>query len=187
AEDGIRDFDVTGVQTCALPISILVLAMLLTVTLFRLADVQRAMRNNVNANMVWVISQAHIESLMLGDAVQHQLIQPESTTDMALRYQMLLSRIGVLNDGPQRRALQAIGMADTIAEQSEAVLRLGDVIVAADAGRVAYEHVRSVLDGFNALLLKASGKAMVAQWEEAGTRIDTYRNAVLTILFLMIG
>lgn len=171
-----------------LPIlAIIVLAMLLTVTLFRLADIQRAMRNNVNANMVWVIYQAHIESLMLGDAVQHRLIDPESTSDMALRYQMLSSRIGVLNDGPQKRALQAIGMAESIAKQAEAVLRLGDVVGTVDVGRAAFEHTRSVLDGFNALLLKASGKAMVAQWEEAGTRIDTYRNAVLTIFFLMIG
>ncbi|NLN68074.1 MAG: hypothetical protein GX143_07925 [Alcaligenaceae bacterium] len=48
-----------------LPIlAIVVLTVLLTVTLFRLADIQRAIRNNVNDNMVWVIYQTHIESLI---------------------------------------------------------------------------------------------------------------------------
>ncbi len=172
----------------ALPIlAIIVLAILLTVTLFRLADIQRAMRNNVNANMVWVIYQTHIESLMLGDAIQHRLIDSEPKSDITHRYQMLSSRIGLLNDGPQKRALQAIGMADLIASQAHAVLQLGDRIRVADGERTDYEHMRGTLDAFSALLLKASGKAMVAQWEEAGTRIDTYRNAVLTIFFLMIG
>src|SRR5690554_2685602 len=102
----------SGVLGYVLPIlAIIVLTVLLTVTLFRLADIQRAMRNNVNANMVWVIYQAHIEGLMLDDAIANRLIDPESPNDVALRYQMLASRIGVLNDGPQKRTLQAIGMA----------------------------------------------------------------------------
>lgn len=172
----------------ALPVlAIIVLAILLTVTLFRLTDIQRAMRNNVNANMVWVIYQTHIESLMLGAAVQHRLIDSESKhDDIAHRYQMLSSRIGVLNDGPQKRALQAIGMADAIAGQAEVVLRVGGQF-GVKGGRADYERLRGVLNEFSALLLAASNKAMVSQWEEAGTRIDTYRNAVLTIFFLMIG
>lgn len=171
-----------------LPIlAIVVLTVLLTVTLFRLADIQRAIRNNVNDNMVWVIYQTHIESLMLADAVQHRLVDPESAHDITHRYQMFLSRISVLNDGPQKRALQAIGMADMIAGQAETVLRLGNRIGTARAGQTDYEHLRSALNELNALLFNASNMAMVAQWEEAGARIDTYRNAVLAIFFLMIG
>src|SRR5690606_9294493 len=111
-----------------LPIlAIMVLAILLTVSLFRLADIQRAMRNNVNANMVWVIYQTHVESLMLANAAQHRLVDPGSDSELLHRYQMLLSRISVLNDGPQKRALQAMGIAETLTIQANAVLKLAQL------------------------------------------------------------
>lgn len=171
-----------------LPIlAIMVLAILLTVTLFRLADIQRAMRNNVNANMVWVIYQTHVESLMLANAVQQQLVDPGSDSDLLHRYQMLLSRISVLNDGPQKRALQAMGIAETLTIQANAVLKLAQLFEGDTIDATGYAQIRQTLGIFSATLQSASGKAMMAQWEEAGERIDTYRNAVLTVFFLMIG
>lgn len=177
----------SGVLVYALPVlAIVVLTILLTITLIWLAEIQRAMRNDANANMVWVIYQTHIESLKLGDAVQHRLIDPHSDTDIGHRYRMLLSRIDVLTDGPQERALQAIEMAEVVADQASLVLQWGERLQA-QAERANYEQLRGALDAFSAALQVASNKAMVAQWEEAGARIDTYRNAVLTIFFLMIG
>lgn len=176
----------SGVLGYVLPVlAIIVLMILLSVTLFRLSEIQRAMRNNVNANMVWVIYQTHIESLMLSDAIQHRLIDAEAQDDIAHRYQMFLSRIGILNDGPQKRALQAIEMAGPLARQAEVIVQLAPAS-AADS-TFDYEPLRVALDAFNGLLRTASNRAMVAQWEEAGARLDTYRNAVLTIFFLMIG
>lgn len=171
-----------------LPIlAIMVLAILLTVSLFRLADIQRAMRNNVNANMVWVIYQTHVESLMLANAVQHRLVDPGSDSELLHRYQMLLSRISVLNDGPQKRALQAMGIAETLTIQANAVLKLAQLFEGDTIDATGYAQIRQTLGIFSATLQSASGKAMMAQWEEAGKRIDTYRNAVLTVFFLMIG
>ncbi|WP_165972632.1 sensor histidine kinase [Paracandidimonas soli] len=163
------------------------LAILLTVSLFRLADIQRAMRNNVNANMVWVIYQTHVESLMLANAVQHRLVDPGSDSDLLHRYQMLLSRISVLNDGPQKRALQAMGIAETLTIQADAVVKLAELFENGTIDAAGYAQIRQALSIFSATLQSASGKAMMAQWEEAGERIDTYRNAVLTVFFLMIG
>lgn len=171
-----------------LPIlAIVVLAFLLTITLFRLADIQRAMRNNVNANMMWVIYQTHVESLMLANSVQHRLVEPDSDSDLLHRYHMLLSRISVLNDGPQKRALQAMGIAETLTLQADAVVELAGLFENDAVDAAGYAQIRQALSTFSATLQSASGKAMMAQWEEAGERIDTYRNAVLTIFFLMIG
>lgn len=171
-----------------LPIlAIMVLAILLTVTLFRLADIQRAMRNNVSANMVWVIYQTHVESLMLANAVQHRLVDPDSDSDLLHRYQLLLSRINVLHDGPQKRALQALGIANTLTVQANAVLALDELFDNDTIDEASYAQIRQALSRFSATLQSASGKAMMAQWEEAGERIDTYRDAVLTVFFLMIG
>ena len=168
-------------------LTIIVLIILLTVTLFRLSDIQRAMRNNANANMVWVLYQTHIESLMLEDVVQHQLIEPSVNNEYSHRYQMLISRISVLNDGPQKTALDSIGMADTIAQQSEAVLELAAKFHANETSSKDYKLLRETLRTLNKSLLTASNRSMISQWEEAGARIDKYRNAVLRIIFLMIG
>lgn len=171
-----------------LPIlAIMLLAVLLTVTLFRLADIQRGMRNNVNANMVWVIYQTHIESLMLETAIQQQIIEPNTKDDIAFRYQMLLSRINLLNDGPQQRALQGIGMDSSIDLHTKSIASLAANIAETKLGPEDYQQTLRALGSLNVLLSEASSKAMVAQWEEAGARLDMYRNAVLTILFLMIG
>lgn len=178
-----------SVLAYALPIvMILVLAILLSVTLSRLAAIQHNMRDNVNANMVWVIYQAHIESLMLANALQHaqhtdQLHSPELTH----RYHMLLSRINVLNDGPQSRALDNINVSDPLLGQSHAIAALLHHALEANSPTLATSVVLEQLEAFTLSLLQAANQAMVAQWEEAGSKVDRYRNAVLTVIFLMIG
>ena len=105
-------------------LTIIVLIILLTITLFRLNDIQRAMRNNVSTNMMWVLYQTHINSLMLSNAIQHHLLNQKSSHEVAHHYQIFLSRINMLNDGPQKRRLQDIGIADRIAIQTELVKHL---------------------------------------------------------------
>lgn len=168
-------------------LSIIVLTVLLTITLFRLNDIQRAMRNNVSSNMMWVLYQTHIKSLMLSNAIQRRLLDQDSSNALAHRYQLFLSRISMLDDGPQKRSLQGIGMADRIATQTEIVMRLGTRIDSVEATTMDYEHMLTALETLNTLLLNASNKSMVAQWDETGAQIDAYRHAVLTIFFLMIG
>lgn len=168
-------------------LAIIVLIVLLTVTLFRLSDIQRAMRNNASANMVWVLYQTHIESLMFENALQHQLIEPSANNEFSHRHQMLISRISVLNDGPQKTALDSIGIADKVAQQSEAALELAAKFHANETSSKDYKLLRETLSTLNKSLLTASNRSMISQWEEAGARIDKYRNAVLRIIFLMIG
>lgn len=166
---------------------ILALIILLTIALSRLANVQRAMRSTASANMIWVIHQANVETLMLKNAAQHQLLAPESKNELPHRYKMLLSRINVLNDGPQKRALQTINMAELFANQAAEVARLGNFLEADNLERTDYERLKDALNTLSTLLHQAASKAMVAQWETEGARIDSYRNAVLTIIFLMMA
>lgn len=166
---------------------VLVLTVLLVVTLLRLTSVQREMRINFNANMVWVLYQAHAESLTLGDALRQQQLNPQATTDIPFRYRLLLSRIDLLDDGPQLRALQAIGADQVMAQQTAAIRDAGKLIASADLSISAMQQMEAALQAFNTLLTTVSSQAMIAQWEEFGARIDQYRNAVLIVLFLMIG
>lgn len=168
-------------------IAIIVLVMLLAVTLYRLTGIQRDMRNNASANMTWVIYQTHVESLLFTNAVQQSLIAPHEDSNLTHRYQMLLSRIDILSDGPQQRALQAMGQAEPLLEQARLTRQLGPRFEQGNIDPSDYESTRQVLHTFNDLLQRASGQAMITEWEAAGARLDRYRNAMLTIFFLMIG
>lgn len=168
-------------------ITIVVLLALLAMALFRLSDIQREMRHNTNANMVWVIYYAHLESLRLTDAVQKKALDPSATIDLSFRYQMLLSRVNLLYDGPQSRFLNEIGLLAELRRQKATLDDVEPLLNFEYLTTVQLEHLQQALNDFSALMLKASGRAMTAQWEELGAGIDMNRNAILTVLFIMIA
>ena len=168
-------------------ITIVVLLALLAIALFRLSDIQREMRHNTNANMVWVIYYAHLESLRLTDAVQKKALDPSATIDLSFRYQMLLSRVNLLYDGPQSRFLNEIGVLAELHRQKAALDDVEPLLSLEYLTTAQLEHLQQTLNDFSALMLKASGRAMTAQWEELGVGIDMNRNAILTVLFIMIA
>lgn len=168
-------------------ITIVVLLALLAMALFRLSDIQREMRHNTNANMVWVIYYAHLESLRLTDAVQKKALDPSANIDLSFRHQMLLSRVNLLYDGPQSRFLNEIGVLAELHRQKAALDDVEPLLSLEYLTTAQLEHLQQTLNDFSALMLKASGRAMTAQWEELGAGIDMNRNAILTVLFIMIA
>lgn len=168
-------------------LTILVLIVLLIVALVRLAAIQQEMRYNTNANMVWVIYNAHLESLRLMDMVQKQALNSQDNVDAFFRYQMLLSRVNLLHDGPQARFLEKINLIDHLAIHSEAIKEIKPLLRQTDLSVSELIKVQNTLDSFSELMLKASAEAMTAQWDELGAGIDMNRNAVLAIIFIMIG
>lgn len=169
-------------------LAIITLTVLLTLALLRLSEIQQDMRNNANANMLWVVSQAQTESLLLGDAVYRRFIDPQAQVDIELRYNLFLSRLNLLSEGPQARFLADAGIAPALSSHIAAAREMGPWLYTQepDDSSVIY-RLQATLQPLVALLATVSSKAMVTQWEEAGARLDMYRNAVLTIIFLMIG
>lgn len=169
-------------------LAIITLTVLLTLALLRLSGIQQDMRNNASSNMLWVVSQAQYESLLLGDAVYRRFIDPQAQVDVGLRYNLFMSRLNLLSEGPQARFLEDIGATAVLSGYIQAARDMPQWLTAAAPGDVAVVlRLQAILQPLVALMSAASGKAMVTQWEEFGARLDNYRNAVLTILFLMIG
>ena len=168
-------------------ITIVVLLALLAMALFRLSDIQREMRHNTNANMVWVVYYAHLESLRLTDAVQKKALDPSANVDLSFRYQMLLSRVHLLHDGPQSRFLNEIGMLTELHRQKAALDDVEPLLYLEYLTTAQLEYLQLTFNNFSALMLQASGRAMTTQWEELGAGIDMNRNAILTVLFIMIA
>ena len=145
-------------------ITIILLLVLLGVALFRLSVIQREMHYNSNANMVWVVYYTHLESLRLTDALQKQALDPEAEVDLLFRYQMLLSRLNLLHDGPQARFLDEVGLLDELKTQAVTLHQVEYVLTAGSLNTAQLEHLQHILNEFSTFMLKASGRAMTAQW-----------------------
>lgn len=169
-------------------IAILVLTVLLTITLLRLTGIQRSMRNTANADMVWALSQAHLESLQLSSAIYARMVRPDDPHDILFRYDMLVSRINLLDQGPQQRYLNKISAGVALIPHIEALRALDGSLHELQAGRLErVPAVQETLQAFHSAVAVVSARALIAQWEEIGDRLDRYRNAVLTVIFLMMG
>lgn len=169
-------------------VAIVALTALVAAALLRLAEIQHDMRSNVSSNMLWVISQARAESQRLSVAIYKHTGNPSDPADLSLRYSMLMSRLNLLSSGPQGRFLSAIGADAEMAAQVAALNAMAGWIAQPALGNAAViENIQASLQSLSGMLAAASTKAMVTHWEEAGARLDMYRNAVLKIIFLMIG
>lgn len=167
--------------------TIVLLLVLLAVALFRLSTIQREMRYNSNANMVWVVYYTHLESLRLTDVLQKRALDASADVDLEFRYQMLLSRLNLLHDGPQARFLDQVGLFNELKLHTDRLQQIEHLLTVDPLSAEQLKTLQQRLSEFSAFMLKASGRAMTAQWEELGAGVDMNRNAVLTILFIVVA
>lgn len=160
-----------------------VFAALLGFSLMRLSQIERDMRIEATQNMLWVISRAHVASLGLSEAIAHRAPGQSGGSDVDLRYNIFLSRLALLNEGPQLRRMEALGFASEILALENSADSLPRLLAELDAGASdAAATIQSVLDPFNSLLGRAANAAMVAEWDELGLRLDTYRDHLWQII-----
>ncbi|MBE7734082.1 sensor histidine kinase [Devosia faecipullorum] len=143
------------------------------------------MRIEVTQNMLWVISRAHISSLQLGEAVAGSVAGEVDAGQMELRYNVFLSRIALLDDGPQRRRMDALGAAAPLDALHGSLPELGTLVMSARPETMP--RIRALLAPYNAALTEAANKAMVAEWDDLGATLDATREQLWQIILLMIG
>ncbi|NYT66066.1 HAMP domain-containing histidine kinase [Alcaligenaceae bacterium] len=167
--------------------AVVTLTLLFIMALVRLAEIQQDMRHNVSANMLWVVTQTQAESLTLSAALHAVESNQPQSQDLTQQFNLLHSRLRLLLEGPQRRYLDQYHLWPLLAQPSEQALQLGPLIKQISAGQLPPSVALDVLEPLNAILRQVASKTMVVQWEEMGGRMDKYRDAVLVIIFLMIG
>lgn len=168
-------------------LTIIVLIALLTAALLRLGNIQQEMRHNTNINMTWVTYYANLEGLRLLDAVQKKALDPQANVDVAFRYKMLISRVQLLQDGPQYRVIEEIGLGSELHRQTQNIEGLDFLLTSLPLSPAELTQVQQVLGSFVTMMMQAASQAMTIQWEELGAGIDSNRNAVLAIIFIMIA
>src|SRR5690606_18523169 len=85
---------------------VLVCLGLLGLAAWQLVQLERQMRIGATENMIWVFGQAQIEALNLALALSDEAVPQQVHT----RFDILLSRLTLLEGGPQRRFLEDAGI-----------------------------------------------------------------------------
>lgn len=169
-----------------LPIlTIVIFVLLLTFSLIRLSDIERDMRIEATQNMLWVISRAHVASLQLSEAMAKRTIGGADPSDLELPYNVFLSRLALLDDGPQRRRMEALGFAGSLNNFRGKLPELDLLVTGHDKNDM--QGVQALLHPFNAMLGQAANKAMVIEWDELGETLDTSREQLWQIIVSLIG
>src|SRR5690606_33444747 len=170
----------------ALPVSAIVLfVVLLAFSLMRLSDIERNMRIEATQNMLWVISRAHVSSLQLGEAVAGSSAGDVDAAQIELRYNVFLSRLALLDDGPQRRRMEALGATAALDALRGSLPELGALLMRSKPEVIP--RIRALLAPYNAALTNAANKAMVAEWDDLGATLDATRKQLWQIIISMIG
>lgn len=164
-------------------LAIAVFAVLLAFSLLRLSQIERDMRIEATQNMLWVISRAHVSSLRLSEAVAHRALGESPDADLELRYNVFLSRLTLLEGGPQLRRMEMLGLSAELDTLGSTTDKLPALLADVAAGSIeSAAAIQAILTPLNRFLGRAANAAMVAEWDSLGLRLDTYRNHLWQII-----
>ncbi|MFP4137419.1 MAG: sensor histidine kinase [Halomonas sp.] len=168
-------------------LAILAFAAFLTFSLVNLHQVEQDMRNTVSENMLWVVTQAQVASHRLDEAV-HRLALGDEDVDPELRYDVLSSRLVLMNEGPQRRYLAELGFDEDL----NRALRRQEAIAARleDLQPGAEEIAHGIHDELKPMMLQLNRMAntvMVEEWEATGARLDRHRDSLVQVIASVLG
>lgn len=168
-------------------LAILAFSAFLAFALVRLFQVEKDMRDNVDENMLWVVTQAQVASHRLDQAVSRRAMGHRGS-DPELRLDILASRLTLMDDGPQRRYLASQGLEsplDAALDDLQALLATVDDNEGESRFRPA--TLMPHLDGLMDRLNRIANAVMMAEWESTGARLDTYRSSLLQVIGSVIG
>lgn len=165
--------------------AVVVFAVLLTFSLIRMFEIENAMRVEAEQNMLWVLHQSEVAALRLSETAALADLGEATPDDLSLRFDLLVSRFSLLNDGPQRRFLESTGFSDDLDYLSGTLDSIAPLIAGFTPGDGA--PLRVALAPFPRLFGRAANAAMIAEWDELGGRLEVYRDQLRQIIASLIG
>lgn len=166
-------------------VAVVVFAVLLTFSLTRMLEVENAMRVGAEKNMLWVFHQSEVAARRFTETAALIDLGEAAPEDLALRFDILKSRVAILNDGPQRRFVEEIGYDDELDRIAAALEAMTPVVADYSPGDGA--RLRDALKPAPAFFGRAANKAMIAEWNDLGGRLETYRAQLRQIILFLIG
>lgn len=151
-----------------------VLAIFLGALIFALAQsssLERDMRIAATQNMLWVVTQTQMEIYALALAVS----VPDRDADaVAQRYDLAVSRLNLMQQGPQARYLEALGHLDEVERMTAALLDL-DPQRHGHSARL-FDALAQLSADLHPQINRIANDVMITDWDKAAARLDTYRD-----------
>lgn len=151
-----------------------VLALFLGALVFALAQsstLERDMRIAATQNMLWVVSQTQMEIYALALAVSG----PGRNDDViARRYDLALSRLSLMQQGPQARYLESLGHLVEVELMTAALLKLDPQ--QNTPGAALHDALAELTADLHPQINRIANDVMITDWDKAASRLDTYRD-----------
>lgn len=159
---------------------------LLFFSLMRLSMVEKAMRSNVDENMIWVITQAQVAGHRLQEAVyRHSTDDPEARPE--LRLDVLYSRLTLMDQGPQRRYIRTLGFEPLLDDTLEQLNQIDALLVGYFEQQQTANDIYRATQPLLTALNRMANAIMMAEWETTGERLDTYRDSLMQVIYSAVG
>lgn len=143
---------------------------------WQLVQLERQMRISATENMIWVFSQTQIEALNLALALSEGAAPQQVLT----RFDVLVSRLTLLEEGPQRRFLEGAGLSGALSGWRNGLLAL-DPARGGDP-----EALRAHVTALVSALRSRASQVMSEEWQIQAARLDRlghlHRLALVSVL-----
>lgn len=154
--------------------------LLFSYAMVQLVQVDRVLRYNVGENMLWLVTQANREAQRMLLA----LARHDGSEDLSLRYDILFSRVLLIEEGPQRKYFALLGL-EGLTQRVEVLLdRLGDTLEDPDA---PFEVVVAAATELDEVLRLMSNETVLAERALRGEKHDQQRAAMQILLLSVLG
>jgi signal transduction histidine kinase len=169
-------------------LSIIAFVALLMYSLMVLSQINRVMRLEAPTNMLWVISQGESSSLKLEIAVLRFIDGQATAKELTRRYQVFLSRVHLLQQSPQKKALVAMGYNQELQALTQNLPKLVAAVEQLQQGNTSeLPQLLNHLANHSKFLGQAANEAMVTGWDNLGQKLDDIRSQLWHILVAMVG
>lgn len=146
------------------------------------------MRIEAPNNMLWVISQTQAASLKLEVTSSLYVIGQTDIAELTRHYQVFLSRIHLLEQGPQKKALTSMGYANDLQALTNYIPQFNKHMAQLQVGdNTTLKQLLSQLTTHSKFLGEVANKAMIVSWDKLGQKLDDIRSQLWHILLAMLG
>ncbi|HEY0032348.1 MAG TPA: HAMP domain-containing sensor histidine kinase [Devosia sp.] len=171
--------------------AVAILFVLLVWASVRLLISESELSTDISEDMVWLSSQSQYEAVRFVDALSGFATGTVSHEDLQLRFDLLLSRVGTLEQGEPRRQMEALGRADALqiyrgtltqVQQSLADLTPADAPEIADLRGKVFPLAQSLRDVANTALLAKRDRQASLRDSRRRTLFQIFGTLVATML-----
>jgi two-component system, OmpR family, sensor histidine kinase SenX3 len=168
--------------------AVVILFVLLVGASVRLVMSEAELGDDIAEDMVWLASQAQYEAVRFAEALAGFSVGTVTNTDLQLRFDLLTSRIVVLEQGEPRRQMETLGKASELVRYRDAITSIGaslPSITPANAVQIADFRNEAVRLGLS--LRGVANSALLAKRDMEAERREMRRHTLFEILMIIIA